>query len=491
MNRLKFRSKFRQLTLASLMGLSVASCDPASQTVAWITGTGGFVVGMITGFGSIYVNGVKYEIDSAEFDIDGQTDFADAAEAQQNLAIGMVVRLEATDNGDGTGTAARVVYDDSVEGPIASIVTGTDPNRLQFTVLGQTVIADQFDTNFEGTSFADLAVDMVVEVSGFIDGDGNILATLVEKKSDAYVPGMTEVELRGLVAGLQPDRFILGSTTVVFDGNTEFEDMQSSDLADGLHVEVKGVFQNDGSILARKIENEDDDLDEITSSEGTIELQGIVYDFVSASDFYLNGVRVDGSALTQVERDALGNGIEIEIKGSMENGVLVATSIEFRGSEAEMKARILSVDEAASTLDVNFADGGEILQVVITAESQLKDDRSAATVEAMNLAQLAAAIDSSSPVEASLSLRREDSAWVLVNLKLKDSVDEYEVEGTVEGFDQAAMTVTLFGMALPLDGIDPGFFASLVAGSTQVELEDTDKDGVFDTAEIEDEDDDD
>ncbi len=487
MNRPFSTSRLRKLAVVSAISMASISCDPASQSLAWITGTG-IVQGVLTGFGSIYVNGVEYEIDSAEFDIDGQTDFASAAEAQQNLAIGMVVRLEATDNGDGTGTAVRVVYDDSVEGPIMNIVAGTDPNRVQFTVLGQSVIADQFDTNFEGMGFADLAVDMVVEVSGFIDGDGNILATRIEMKSDVYVPGMTEVELRGEVANLQPDRFTLGSTTVIFDSATRFEDMQSADLAEGVHVEVKGVYQNDGSILASKIESEDDDREEVSGSEGKVELQGVVYNFVSAADFYLNGVPVDGSALAEAERNALANGVEVEIKGSMENGVLIAESVEFRGSEAEMKARIVSIDEAASTIAVNFADNGETLQVKITAVSQLRDERMGAADEALNLAQLAAAINAGSPIEASLSLRKEDAEWMLVNLKLKDSVDKYEVEGIVESVDATGMTLTLFGMSLPLDGIDPAFLAGLVAGTTKVELKDTDKDGDFDAAEIEDDD---
>ena len=490
MNNLMQMANARRLFLAAATSLLLAACGASTILTAGISGTG-IVVGVLTGFGSIYVNGVEYDIDQAEFDIDGQTSFTDAAEAQQNLAIGMVVRLEATDNGDGTGTAVRVVYDDSVEGPIETMpaLVGGDPNRMQFAVLGQNIVADQFDTSFEGMSFADLDQGLVVEVSGFIDGAGNILATRIEKKGE-FVPGETEVELRGQVANLQSGSFDLGTTRIEYDGNTGFEDMQPDDLANGLHIEVKGIYQTDGSVLASKIESEDDDREAVSSSEGEVELQGVIYNFVSAADFFVNGVRVDASGLSEAERNALAEGLEIEIRGSMENTVLIAESIEFRGAEAELKGRLASVDEAAASLTVNFSDAGESLQVAVTSESQLKDDRMNAGDEAITLTELAAAVGSSGPIEVSLSIRKQDGDWIVVNLKLKDSVDEYEVEGIVEGIDTTAtpMTLTLFGVALPLDGIDVAFLNGLTVGSTKVELKDTDKDGDFDQAELEDDD---
>src|SRR5210317_1740351 len=93
-------------------------------------GTPVFAQGSITGFGSIIVNGVKYETEGTEFEIDGET----GTEAE--LEIGDVVSISGTVNDDGiSGTATTVTFDDVVEGP----VTAKNANLLQLTVLGQTV----------------------------------------------------------------------------------------------------------------------------------------------------------------------------------------------------------------------------------------------------------------------------------------------------------------------------------------------------------------
>ncbi len=74
-----------------------------------IGGTGLTSSGTITGFGSIFVNGVEFETDSAEILLDGNT-AADTA-----LRLGMVVLVTGTLNEDGvTGTADRVEFNNAV-----------------------------------------------------------------------------------------------------------------------------------------------------------------------------------------------------------------------------------------------------------------------------------------------------------------------------------------------------------------------------------------
>lgn len=483
-----FSRPIKQLLITMILAGSLVACGASTILSAGISGTG-IVVGVLTGFGSIFVNGVEYDVDTAEFEIDGQP-FDDAAVAQSNLAVGMVVRLEATDNGDGTGTAVRVVYDDSVEGPIQSMPSqvGNDPNLLEFTVLGHTVRVDQFETSFDDTSFDQLDVNQVVEISGFVDGANRIVATRVEYKSD-FQPGSTVVEIRGTVENLSVDRFDLGGFSVGFDGNTELKDVTS--LTDGLNVEVKGVYQASGTIQATKIEAEEGTEEELSGSEGNVELQGVIYSFISASEFFVNGVPVDASGLSASAQGALADGAEVEVKGQMNgDGVLVAESIEFRGAEAEMKARITGVDIAQDGITVDFGDSSPELQLQVTAESLLKDDRDSAPTEAIRLAQLSAALNTDGPIEANISIRKQATDWVVVKLKLKGSVDEYEIEGVVEAVDSMSvpMTLTLFGAKLPLEGIGTSVLDALVPDSSRVELKDRDKDGDFDELDVEEDD---
>ena len=479
------KTPLRRLLLILSVSGSMAACGSAIVS-AGISGTG-IVVGVLTGFGSIFVNGVEYEIDTAQFDIDGQRDFANANEAQRLLAVGMVVRLEATDNGDGTGTAVRVVYDDSVEGPIQTDPEpfNNDPKRLQFTVLGKTIVVDQFETTFENSAFEQLAMNQVVEVSGFIDANGSILATRIEGKGD-LVPGQTQVELRGAVASLSGNQFMLGARTIVVDDNTRYEDMQAADLVDGMQVEVKGTYRNDGSILADRIEGEQDDREEIPSSESEVELQGVVYSFISASQFFVNGVQVDASGLSQTEQSALQDGVELEIKGHMENSVLIAEKVEFRGAEAEMKARIVAADSGSSTVNIDFGNG-ETRSFGVTAESLLKDDRNSAPSEALTLPRLVTELNGGNMIDSSLSIRQQGGEWVVVKLKLKDNLDKYEVEAAIEALDVSAGAVTLFGMSLNLEGSAVQDLASLsLSVGDHVELKDTDKNGDFDQIEVDD-----
>ncbi len=83
-----------------------------------IGGTGAVAQGAITGFGSIFVNGIEFETDSSSFDVDD-----DSVATEGDLALGMVVTVIGTINNDGvTGSASSVEYDDEVEGPV-----GNDP----------------------------------------------------------------------------------------------------------------------------------------------------------------------------------------------------------------------------------------------------------------------------------------------------------------------------------------------------------------------------
>ena len=134
--------------LVTCVSLLVA-CGGSSDTTAGIGGTG-IVSGKITGFGSIHVNGGKFETDSSLFDVDGDTS-AD----QSDLAVGMVVRLRVeVENGVFGSSALEVVYDDEIEGPLIDPTEDPmDPTIKTGTVFGKTITFDKVNTKFKNTSF--------------------------------------------------------------------------------------------------------------------------------------------------------------------------------------------------------------------------------------------------------------------------------------------------------------------------------------------------
>ena len=66
---------------AAVVALGLSSCSSGSDVAgigiggSGVTSASGYVAsGRITGFGSVYVNGVEYQTSSSTFDIDGNPD---------------------------------------------------------------------------------------------------------------------------------------------------------------------------------------------------------------------------------------------------------------------------------------------------------------------------------------------------------------------------------------------------------------------------------
>jgi hypothetical protein len=108
-----------------------SSLNTPAGTPPTAAATSVVTTGPITAFGSVYVNGVRYETGNAQIEIDGR------AATQAELKVGHVVELKGTRGPNGANaSAARIVRRNAVTGPIATIDATT--NRI--TVLGQTVL---------------------------------------------------------------------------------------------------------------------------------------------------------------------------------------------------------------------------------------------------------------------------------------------------------------------------------------------------------------
>src|ERR1700754_597553 len=83
--------------------------QPAAQNVPVISS------GTVTGFGSVFVNGVRFETSSAAFTINGKPG------TQADLRVGHVIKVHGRRDGNGNCTADRVDFDDLVKGPVTSV----------------------------------------------------------------------------------------------------------------------------------------------------------------------------------------------------------------------------------------------------------------------------------------------------------------------------------------------------------------------------------
>jgi len=318
--------------VAGLIALAGCGGGGGGTNVAGIGGTGKTISGTITGFGSIFVNDVEYDIDNASISIN---DDSNPGLSQADLRIGMVVTLTASDDGT-VGTATLVVYDNEIKGPVSGLTTISGGLKKSFSVFGVPVVVDIAGTEFDdsdapGFSFATLANDDIVEVSGLFDSTNTLVATYIEKTDDLD-PGSSEVELKGTPdaetdAGVG-DSFTLNGVTVNIVAGTDLSDIPGGRVTDTQFIEVKGTLMSSSPAIidANRIEQEDDG---INSDDGEASVEGFISDFIDNSSFKVAGQPVNATnAEFEPNGLVLSNDLLVEVEGTIANGILNAKQVE-------------------------------------------------------------------------------------------------------------------------------------------------------------------
>lgn len=336
---------------------------PPSDPVLGINGGGVWnAFGPLSTFGSIVVIGVRYEVDDAEFLVNGQpATQADLAQGQVVFVIGNV------DEGGLTGQAERVVYEHNLRGRISAI----DLNARVLTVLGQDVqvgVDTIFGTSIPPEGIAALAVSDAIIISGFVDSFGRIVATRIDRD-----PAPGTVELRGPVSGVDTaaSGFDINGLAVNY-GSATLDGFADGAPANGDVVFVRGPEPLAGEpLVANLVSWRAAGVD--AEIEDNVFIEGLVTAFRSAADFDVAGQPVlttgdtvfVGSSLARLGRDAL-----VSVEGSLdEQRRLVAVRVEVvPRADTEIEAHIDGVDLEAGTIRMLGID------VHTTARTRYEDD---------------------------------------------------------------------------------------------------------------------
>ena len=329
----------KKLLMLTGVAIVIAASGSSQLANAGIDAGGkpGSSEGSLTRFGSVYVNGVRFDTDNAVFIIDGRLG------NESELDVGQVVSVFGLVNSDGeNGTALIVSYDDAVTGPVSKI--DVLANRL--TVLGQTVIFNN-DTSFSLASHADsisnLRADDEITVSGFRDADGNIVATYV---GDANAGN--GLELTGIITGVD----LVSMTFAVKDLQVDYSAANLYGLRFGAptigeEVEIVGARVNaSGQMLADHVWAVPPDIYPGNGASG--EVEGYITRRLTWTDFEVDGTRVRVTWHTQFVNDwffgvRLNRKVEVEGKFNA-GGVLVAERVDFeRGAELSTRGRVDAV----------------------------------------------------------------------------------------------------------------------------------------------------
>ena len=154
-----------------------------SDTGSGLGGTG--IIGEITGFGSIFVNGIEIEYDDkTAFSINGETS------AHQQLEIGDVVEVLTVD--DKQHTQAQII---NLRHEVIGVVESVEPQTYSFTVNGQSIVQSIVKSTFP-------EVGTTVAVAGFRINAQTIVSTRVTPaktgqdllRSDTRLPFIKEAQ---------------------------------------------------------------------------------------------------------------------------------------------------------------------------------------------------------------------------------------------------------------------------------------------------------
>lgn len=396
-------------------------------------GTVGVSSGTITGFGSVFVNGVKFNTDNASV-FRGDDQLNDV----RDLQIGMIVRVEGSID---DRIASNVRFEEDVKGPADGPASGNS-----FSVMGQTVITDA-GTVFNNTSLAVITAGDILEISGLRNANDDIVARFVERKNNpadvnrySVIGNVRDLDTIGLT-------FRIDDLTVSY-GAADVNDLASGNPLEGQLVEVKddnkAYAPGSLSLTATKVEPQNR-LGNAGVSGAKAEIESIVTRVNSNSEFDMGDIPVSTTTATLFlfgTPDNIVAGTRLEVEGFIDsNGVLEAVKVKFEDNDARIQAK---VDFGG----VN-AGGGTVtllgIPVTITDRTELEDKRD--DVSPLSLSDIQA--DDYLEIRGFIGA---NGAFVATELRRDNDDSKVEIRAPVSQKDPLAGTATVLGVTVNTSG---------------------------------------
>lgn len=351
--RERLPQRLRRLLLSLLIPALLAACGGGGggdrSGGVGSGGTGAFSSGTISGFGSVIVNGVRFDDRNARIEDDDGT-----LRSRDDLRLGQVAEVESGPITAGSSTvlpsatASRVRYGSALLGRVGSV----DVALSRLVVLGQpvrTTASTVFDAALVGGLSA-LRLDDVAEVYGFFDAaSAGFVATRIERR-DALPP---RFKVRGLVSGVDAAARTFRIGDQVFSVDATLSLPSNAQLL-RVEVETEPVA---GRWVVAGARNAAPQL----GDDQEAEIEGLITRFGSVRSFEVDGIPVSTDAATEFSGGAAGLalGVRVEVEGRIENGILRAEEVDLededdddggsggdRDDEFELSGPITAVDAA-------------------------------------------------------------------------------------------------------------------------------------------------
>lgn len=358
---------WRRLCVGAL-ALVIAACGGG----VGVGGTGGDAVvhGTISGFGSVIVNGIRFDDSAARIETDDGVALDRGA-----LGLGMVAEIDSGPIGgsapDRSATARRI----RIASELVGVVETVDAAGGSFVAIGQTVrvTADTVYGDTLAGGLPTLLAGQPVVVFGNLDiAAGQVVATRVDRL--ASLP--ERLRVRGSVTALDTTArtFRIGAASFTYDAA-----IAPATLADGSLVRLEVAAMVDGA--GRWVVQRFDDGSRRVRDVDEAELEGAITSFTSTREFSVNGQPVVADASTRFPDGEAGIrlGAIVEVEGAVVGGVLRATQVEIEDEgedeDFDLRGTLSALNVAAKTFVVQgqTVDYGQAPRFENGTEASLRD----------------------------------------------------------------------------------------------------------------------
>ncbi|HEX5355588.1 MAG TPA: DUF5666 domain-containing protein [Aquabacterium sp.] len=284
-------------------------------------GTGSYTNGPVSGLGSIIVNNVRYDVDTARIRRDDDSE-ASASRDPAELKLGMMVEVQgsgvtpaSTAGATPVATASTVRYGSVLVGPAANVTINLDGSLASLTVHQQRVNANARTVVTRIPTFGDH-----VEVYGLLDASGVYTATRVEVSSSTPMT----YKMVGYVSAVTDRVIYVGQSTVL-------QAIDYTSLPGGLPAGVGATARirawfsptlSGGAWVATRIVVDQPLVEDIDEAS----VEGLVTQLPDASGL----MKVDSQLVNVrgiIMTTSLTPGERIRVEGRMQSGVLIATEL--------------------------------------------------------------------------------------------------------------------------------------------------------------------